>query len=327
MRFEIMVPGLLFFNMIRSLPILLLSATTFAVPAFGWGCEGHQIVALIARAHLTPAASAAVDELLRANPIDPALNRYCMDHPADLMADAATWADDVRRTERNGPWHYVNIPLSVESGDAMKWCPPIGPSVNGQDRPGCVINALEMEWRILADKTKPAPERAEALRYVIHFTGDVHQPLHVDDNNDGGGNCTTMRFFDEARPVNLHSIWDTRLIEHDLELQHLSQADYAHMLDVRFASHWREWGEARPDIVAWAWESHDLDRKVVYADLDPPIAAEAPAEKPDCDAERSKVGALHINVGEGYFAEAIPIVDERLAQAGYRLAAILNQSF
>src|SRR5277367_3526128 len=61
-------------------------------PAYGWGCEGHQMIALIARSHLTPEASTAVDQLLRENPIDPTLNRFCKDRPADLMADSATWA-------------------------------------------------------------------------------------------------------------------------------------------------------------------------------------------------------------------------------------------
>jgi len=77
--------------------LLLVSASLLSyVPAFGWGCEGHQMIALIARAHLTPVASAQVDRLLAAVPIDPGLNSYCKDRPADPMADAATWADDIR---------------------------------------------------------------------------------------------------------------------------------------------------------------------------------------------------------------------------------------
>src|SRR4051812_43590773 len=85
----------------------------FAPSAFGWGCEGHQMVALIARARLTPGVSAAVNELLRSVPIDAALKRYCQDRPNDPMADASTWADDVRNDEKTGEWHYVDIPRSV----------------------------------------------------------------------------------------------------------------------------------------------------------------------------------------------------------------------
>ena len=86
-----------------------------SAPAFGWGCEGHQMIALIARAHLTPAASAAVDQLLSANPIDPALSRFCNDRPADLMADSATWADDERNIDKTtAGWHFIDIPLAVQ---------------------------------------------------------------------------------------------------------------------------------------------------------------------------------------------------------------------
>src|SRR5580693_4382262 len=108
--------------------------------AFGWGCEGHQMIALIARAHLTPAASKAVDQLLRENPIDPALNRFCKDRPADPMADSATWADDIKNIEKTGDWHFIDIPLAVRDSadgkDAMKWCKPV------DGKPGCITSAL-----------------------------------------------------------------------------------------------------------------------------------------------------------------------------------------
>src|SRR5580698_7785730 len=142
--------------------ITLLAAMPFlAGPAFGWGCEGHQMIALIARAHLTPAASAAVDKLLRENPIDPALNRFCRERPSDPMADSATWADDSRTPDKTGAWHYIDIPLAVsESGeDAMEWCPALDPpdaKNDGKDRTGCILNATAFQLVILRDKTQPA---------------------------------------------------------------------------------------------------------------------------------------------------------------------------
>src|SRR5580704_5399862 len=123
--------------------------------AFGWGCEGHQMVALIARAHLTPAVSAAVDGLLRQSPIDPALIRFCQDRPADLMADSATWADDTKNQEKTSVWHYIDIPLNVVAIVSVDpWCPPIGPSVEGKNRPGCVTDAIAYELGILRDKSR-----------------------------------------------------------------------------------------------------------------------------------------------------------------------------
>src|ERR1700683_3040263 len=97
----------------RRLFLFAFLAPLLTSSAFGWGCEGHQMVALIARAHLTPAVSAAVDELLRDSPIDPAVARFCQDRPADLMADSATWADDSKNQEKTAVWHYIDIPLSV----------------------------------------------------------------------------------------------------------------------------------------------------------------------------------------------------------------------
>src|SRR5579871_5107164 len=98
----------------RAALLLLIVSALSAGSVYGWGCDGHQTIALIARAHLTPAASAAVDRLLRENPVDPSLRRFCKERPNDLMADAATWADDERNVARETEkLHYIDIPLAV----------------------------------------------------------------------------------------------------------------------------------------------------------------------------------------------------------------------
>src|ERR1700688_3061660 len=158
---------------------LLVALPMLPGSVFGWGCEGHQMVALIARAHLTPAASKAVDQLLRDNPIDPELSRFCTDRPSDLMADAATWADDARTIEKTADWHFIDIPVAVPADPAneqaaMKRCKP---AAGG--KPGCIAGAIDYEWAILRDGSQPGPNRARALRYVIHFVGDLSQPLHA----------------------------------------------------------------------------------------------------------------------------------------------------
>jgi hypothetical protein len=310
-------------------------AALFALPllsgsAFGWGCEGHQIIALIARAHLTPEASAAVDSLLRNNPTDPTLIRYCKDRAADLLADSATWADDARVLEKTGPWHYIDIPLAFRqtaTADAMMWCPPIGPAIDGNDRTGCVIDALQYEWTILRQNATAPATRAKALRYVIHFVEDLHQPLHTTDNDDRGGNCTVIGFFSDEKPTNLHSIWDTRLIQRELAEKKMTQEEYAADLDRRFAGRWNDWGTSQTGIAEWVWEGHKLAADVAYGDLKPAIPVEDPDQPTDCDAEKARVAALHINVSGAYFDQSMPVVDAQLAKAGYRLAAILNQTF
>jgi hypothetical protein len=305
---------------------LLTVSPLFTSSAFGWGCEGHQMIALIARAHLTQQASNEVDRLLRENPIDPALTRFCKDRPRDLMADAGTWADDARTIGKTADWHFIDIPLAIESGDVAKWCKP---APGG--KPGCVVTAIEYEWAILRDLSQPASLRASALRYVIHFFGDLSQPLHASDNRDRGGNCTEIRFFSEGKPRNLHAIWDYELIEHELQAANTTQIPYAAKLDESFIGHWQEWGESRTDVVAWAWESHKFAQTVAYGELKPEIpiepAAAGTADQDGCNAERNKVAALHISIDDEYANRAMPVIRQQLAKAAYRLAGLLNQTF
>jgi hypothetical protein len=306
--------------------LIPLASALLSSSAFGWGCEGHQMIALIARAHLTPATSAAVDDLLTASPIDPALRRFCQDRPNDSMADAASWADDTKSAEKTSVWHYVDIPRSVKTRTSVApWCPPIGPSVDGGNRPGCITDAIEYELGILRDRSRPAVERATALRYVIHFVGDIHQPLHDVDNNDQGGNCTSIQFFSEDRPANLHAIWDYKLIQRELETKKLTQSAYADLLNHRFAAKYAVVSAAPPnDPETWAWATHALAESTTYGNLHPAIPFETPDPKAVCSAERDKVQALHITVGDEYLNQARPVMEEQLATAGFRLALLLN---
>jgi hypothetical protein len=315
----------------RNVLSLFAALPLLAGSAFGWGCEGHQMVALIARAHLTPAASAAIDRLLRENPVDPSVRRFCKDRPSDLMADTAAWADDMKPIDKTFLWHQIDIPSPISSGNIMQWCDPIGPSIDDKDRPGCIVTALPYEMEILRDTNSPPADRARALRYVIHLMGDLTQPLHVSDNHDQGGNCTRIRFFADEKLQTLHGIWDYGLIGRDLAAKKATQLQYAAMLDRDFASHWPEWGESKMDIVGWTWEAHALASSVVYADLKPSIPVASPAagmaDKTACEAERDNVEALHIFIGDEYAAQALPVIRQQLAKAGYRLAGLLNQTF
>ena len=81
----------------KILPMMVLGVAMCSRSAFGWGCEGHQIVALIASQHLTAQAREGVDQLLKDNPIDPSLSRFCQPVATEPMADSATWADDSKR--------------------------------------------------------------------------------------------------------------------------------------------------------------------------------------------------------------------------------------
>lgn len=301
--------------------------------ALAWGCKGHQTVALIAEKHLTPQAKQMVASLLAANPIDPALKRWCGNATTDLMVDASTWPDDVRGQRRNGAWHYIDIPRAAKK-------PANGSGLAAYcGAQGCVTEAIQAQLTILENKTADAAKRADALRYLLHFVGDLHQPLHGVDNNDHGGNCVPVQYLrakprlntrrpqDEDYSPNLHSIWDTQIVERDMEVG--DPWRYADDLDAAFAAQMPAWEKAGIDIDAWAWESHDAANQVAYGAFSTAIEPEAPVAVKSCAADNDIAGRMwkkHLVADEAYQAAAAPVVEERIARAGVRLAMILNDA-
>ncbi|MDQ6705022.1 MAG: S1/P1 nuclease [Acidobacteriota bacterium] len=305
----------------RLLPLLLISV----VPASGWRCDGHQIVALIAESHLNPRALAGVMDLLRSQPFDHSTRKFWVDGPADAMADSSTWADDVKREEKNGPWHYIDIPRGVEHADLRAYCEPVGPSVDGKDRPGCILTAMRYEQGILRDEAAAPADRAKALRYLIHFMGDLHQPLHTTDNNDHGGNCVPLQFLDAPKRSNLHDVWDYQVLERDFASMHLGVVEVAQHLNKKFLHQWHAWGEGPIDFDRWAWEGHHIADELTYGKLRPKVPVEPPDPTADCRVESRKIESLHVRVDQAYQNAAAPVVERELAKAGYRLAGLLNE--
>ena len=143
------------------------SSFILAPNADAWGCKGHQTVALIAEKHLTPEARQLVEKLLSENPADVKVKHYCGDSVRGAMASASTWADDVRSEKHNGPWHYIDIPRGAKRESLDKYC--------GEG--GCVTRALAEQLAILKDAHADPGKRADALRYIIHFVGDLHHAV------------------------------------------------------------------------------------------------------------------------------------------------------
>jgi hypothetical protein len=311
---------------VNTIPIVFLTLGACG-SAFGWGCEGHQIVGLIAGKHLSPNAQNGVYELLKDHPIDPALSRFCQPVATESMADAATWADDSKRAEKTGTWHYLDIPRGVEHADLMNYCAPIGESKNGKDRPGCLLTALQYEFDILKARKRPARERVKALLYVIHLMGDLHQPLHTTTNDDQGGNCTSVTLFEDPKPANLHSAWDYGIIEHYLKRNQETPSQLADELDRTFQSKGNGWLHEPIAFAQWIWEGHHIAENVTYKKLRPRVPVALAASGPGCEAERAKTAALHIDIDSRYETEAMPVIERQLAKAGYRLAGVLNAAF
>ncbi len=307
--------------------LLLFVIVSLPAPARAWGCEGHQVVALLAEKHLTPRALAMAKKILAEGPIDPTLSRYCKEGGIDAMADASTWPDDIRalRPEAS-PWHYVDIPLGTTRRDVEKFCDP---------KEGCVTRAIADQLALLRSSDADPQKRADALRFLIHFVGDLHQPMHAITNNDQGGNCVPVAFFDalpqlrnpqtESYAPNLHAVWDTNILGRATQGKTVDQV--ASDLDRSFRKKIARWQKGSMDIDAWAWESHQLAARNAYGKLPVPIPVEAPQVVMTC-ADDNRVSARMLKrserLQERYQTMAVPIVRERLAQAGARLALVLN---
>ena len=308
----------------------ILSLLTLTSPsAHAWGCKGHQTVALIAEKHLTPEARQLVQKLLSENSIDAKLKRWCGNATTDLMVDASTWPDDVRNERNNGPWHYIDIPRGKQKGSLDEYC----------GAQGCVTRAIEEHRAILKDASADPLKRAEAIRYLIHFVGDMHQPLHATNNADNGGNCVAVKYLHhdplpnplhperEDYSPTLHQIWDTEIVERDMEISNPHR--FADELDEKFHAESAAWEAAGIHVDNWVWESHDRAEAAVYGAFSQKIAIEPDLKLKSC-AENNHMGKrmfdLHLVVTEAYQTSAAKTAETALAEAGVRLAMILNDA-
>jgi S1/P1 Nuclease len=165
--------------------------------------------------------------------------------------------------------------------------------------------------------------------------GDLHQPLHTTTNDDRGGNCVPVAFFgrepEETNPnredyrPNLHGVWDSEIIE---RLAHgRTPQQVAEELESRFRVQIPTWASQPVDVTTWAWESHDMAERVVFGDLPVKVAIEKPEPVSTCaddDHIAMRMLRLREQIGENYESAARPAVEEQLAKAGARLAAVLN---
>ena len=282
----------------RGLAVLAAGCLAVPAPAFAWGYEGHKIVAAIARAYLTPTAKAKVDALLAAD-ADTL-------EPHDMLS-AATWADTYRKDHREtAQWHFVDLELSKPDLDAACFGHPSSavPASVGPAQ-ACLVDRLNAFEAELRDPATPKAERIVALKFVLHFVGDVHQPLHASDDQDQGGNCVRLSL-GGARTTNLHSYWDTGLIA----TMGSDPAALAQTLRGQITPAQRTaWQKGDPK--AWALESYGLATSMAYW----------PGAPAGCARDAGPVA-----LPAGYDAPAQAAVALQLEKAGVRLAWVLNQA-
>lgn len=252
----------------RGLLTLALFSMSVLLPiqAVAWGVRGHQLIAEVAEAQLSEAAGSEARRLLALE-------------PGATLRSVATWADDVR-TKATAPWHHVNFSRNAECRyEPERHC------VKGQ----CIVGAIERQVAVLASNA-PDAQRLSALKYVVHFVGDVHAPPHAGFADDARGHRVQLQ--DKGQGTNLHRLWDTNLIRHwpggDAALKAAVMADKT-AVDVSM----------HPEV--WAEEGCRL--------------VSTPGFYP---------GSSRLD--DAYAQRWDPVLAQRLSAASRRLAATLNQA-
>lgn len=234
-----------------------------------WGFKGHRAIATIAQKHLTSNTAYVVSAYLK----------------GESMADVATWADE-NRNNKTAPWHFLNLPLGLTHEQFVKF---VSESDNN------VFSAILKTEASLKDKSLTSDQKNEALKYLIHLVGDAHQPMHISRKEDKGGNTIQVRF--DNKGTNLHSLWDSKLIDHE----GLSEPEIAKTYDVATIAQIKQWQSDSP--MEWIWESYQISSEL-YA--------------------QAKPGQV---IDDVYYQKNISVIRKRIDQAGIRLAGELNKLF
>ncbi|MFC3212903.1 S1/P1 nuclease [Novosphingobium panipatense] len=277
----------------KLLIIAAAAASLLSSQAMAWGSYGHRTIGSIAMANVKPETRAAIGRLLA--------HEAEIDTPQCSMRtieDAATWPDCIKgerwRWAYQNSWHYHDQPI-CGTFDMKQLC-----------RDGmCATAQIERDEKLLANRKLAPVLRLEALAFLVHFVGDLHQPLHVGENEDQGGNAVKADYGD-APGRNLHSIWDSTLAERAITS--------ASPPLVRVYSPAEKGRLATGNLEDWTRESYEISRDFLY-----PLAFGGTLP---CDVKEPP----RIVWTNAAIEQAIPVVDERIQRAGLRLARMLDKA-
>jgi hypothetical protein len=275
--------------------LLLLAALFAASPAAAWWEYGHETVARIALESVRPDTRAAIARLLaRGRQLE------TPDCPVATIEQASVWADCIKplgdRFSYAASWHYQNVDI----------CRPFDLKAACKDG-HCVSAQIERQARLLADRTVPSRERLMALAFLVHFVGDLVQPMHGGDHADLGGNRVSANYGIIGGRVNLHSIWDGLLAERAISTPPagakaiLAQIDPAERRALAAGS-----------VEDWSRESWEAARHYAYASLIDAPCGQGPQARPTLTEEDVRT--------------LIPIVRRQVAAGGLRLARLLDDA-
>jgi len=281
----------------------------FALPAASakaWNDEGHEVVALIADHFLEPAVRQKVHAML-------ALDTDGL--IAHNIANEATWLDKYGESDRGTTkerynqtrqWHFVNIEVDQPDIDAACFGHPAIPAGTPASRgpaDDCIVDKINQFATELANPDTSQEERLNALKFLLHLVGDLHQPLHASDHHDAGGTQVGVRAAG-FRPGNLHYYWDTEFVEELGDDPKQVAADLISGIDQSGSVA----AMATGTPTDWAMESFQLSKDHAYGNLGKPNAS----------------GTYRLS--PAYITDAIETVRVQLARAGVRLATVLNKA-
>jgi hypothetical protein len=226
------------------------------------------------------------------------------------MAAASTWPDETKEQTKTGEWHYIDLALQDTKKDFKKRCA-------GDN---CITARIEIFTRQLSKRVPSSVSDRDALRYLIHFLGDIHQPLHAVSDADLGGNCERIQPVGEAK--NLHALWDGGIVN-SLQTTDVRLADNLEGYIDRLPNGKRKnWSKGDPE--KWAWESHQLAQEQIYGRLHIPL--EPVVFPKSCKTAPPEIANFRPSVDSLYINDMKPIVRDQLVKAGLRLAQLLNQT-
>jgi len=278
-------PAIKILSMMRRHFAICAALLTLSIPSLAWGPEGHRIVADVAAHHLNAVAKRRIRDLLG----------------NDDLAAVSTWADEIKNQRRETYfWHFVDIPWNANGFSESRDCSRASGmrSADIQYRHNCVVDEILAFQRVLSDHAASRSEQTEALKFLVHFVADIHQPLHAIGEAHGGNDVHISEFGQSecgARPCNLHFTWDIGLIEH----AHRSEPNYvAHIEKLILQANLQNQADGTAED--WANESFKVAHQVWLNDGE--------------------------SVDERYYRQSIGVLDKQLALAGLRLAKLLNRA-
>jgi hypothetical protein len=271
--------------------VVFIAVCLFAVKnVSGWGQEGHKIVAQIAADRLSSGASNIASQFLGGD---------------ETLADIAPLPDDYDHSPQgrwSGPCHYCNLPRDATSF-IMAYCPDL-----------CVVKSIK-NYSLILSQEAPNPFQCDyttgvepcAMEFLVHYVGDIHQPLHVSYGDDEGGNDVKVKFYGTS--TNLHKVWDENMIQKwtdDYTSAVSELEDYISNNPDQINQYL-----AITDPILWANESFTYVLDTVYNFSD----------------STSTKKRAEPNLGDVYYDRNLPIVKQRLIAGGVRLGQLLNNLF